>query len=176
MSDHTTWHHSRMRAVVNERVSKSCLCVVALLLVGSPTARADEHAPHPHHAALFVGVSSLQTHAHRSADLTIGAEYELRLPIAHRAFGIGPIVEMIIADQTSIASLGTAYLHPWRGIKLFAGAGLEHAHGENHGIWRGGVAYDWHLGDGACVTPTGSVDRVEAHTVLVAGITIGYGF
>lgn len=159
-------------------VIRLCCCVsAAVLLILPAEAHADEehHVP-PNHAALFVGVTNLETEGHRTNEFTLAAEYEVRLPFAHQTFGVGPILEVAMGEETVMSSIGTAYVHPWHGIKLFAGAGIERANGENHPMLRGGIAYDVHLHNGACITPMGGVDRVEAHNVWIGGVTVGYGF
>jgi hypothetical protein len=137
---------------------------------------AEQHVSPIHHAALFLGFANHEAEDHRATDVAVGAEYEWRLPAWHHTIGIGPIVEVTMANHAAVSSLAAAYLHPWRGLKLFAGGGVERNEGESHGLFRGGFAYDVHLGHHGCVTPLGSVERVENHTAVLAGMTIGYAF
>ena len=67
-------------------------------------------------------------------------------------------------------------LHPWRGLRLIAGPGVEVRRDEPaEFLFRFGVGYLFHVGQFS-VGPEFNVDVVEAHPTFVASLAFGYAF
>ena len=117
------------------------------------------------------------TTGNHHTDLTLGAEYELRLI---EKLGLGVTMEHSPeAHDGDGVSMGLAniYFHPWKGIRVGAAAGRErvHDHDGSEQVWRATAAYEFHVGHWLAI-PTFAVDRVSGHELVVAGVAFGYAF
>ncbi len=148
----------------------------------------SEHHVSKHHAALFLGATTTMSE-HSTTLFTAGLDYEFRLPFAHNMFGIGLGAEYLYGEEVQEFIFGVPiFIHPFAGVKLnvaplYAMAGHEHVdhdgHTEvewsNHFGFRGGLAYDIHLGKFS-ISPTFNADFFDGNVSLVYGLGFGLGF
>ncbi len=133
--------------------------------------RATHHTDHNSHLALFLGATYTEESA---ADLTLGLEYEYRLPMFGRLFGTGPEVEYVNSSHKEFIAIDLFYVHPWRSLKLFGGPGYERVSGTGGWLVRGGASYDVHVGS-LSLSPTIAVDRFDEYTAVIGGVAAGFG-
>lgn len=151
------------------------LVVLALVLAGPAAAEeAHEHGFHRHHVGLFLGAASRPTHeGEREHGFAAGLEYEYRL---RRWLGVGGLAEVATGDLRDAVFVGLVHLHPWRGLQLSAGGGVEINREESEGVGRFGVAYQLPLGERWTLAPNLNVDVVEGEPTWVYGLVLGLGF
>lgn len=147
------------------------IACAALLLAPASASWAGEAEGHRHAIALFTGVSDGE-----EQDLSLGLEYEFR-PVD--LFGVGLIAEHTPGahhDGATVAA-GALFAHPWRGLRITAGAGTESEphHGDEF-LLRAGMAYEFHLEESLLLTPSFGVDFVDGEEILVYGISFGLAF
>jgi hypothetical protein len=133
----------------------------------------DDHAGHhyyPNHVAVF-GAGLTSNLGHSSHTYTLGADYERRFG----AFGVGGLVESVFASHRETIVAGLLTLHPWEGLKVFAGAGQLSEDDHSNFLKRIGAGYDFHFGR-ASLTPSLSLDLVHGEELLVYGVSFGLGF
>lgn len=155
-----------------------------LLLAWPACAQREESSEyHRHHLALLLGGS----HNTEKNGSTAGGDYEFRFT---RAFGVIATGEYVGGGFREDVFAFTPAVHPWRGLKLLAGAGFdrelarhdaaragEDAHDKNvRALFRFGGGYDFHLGRGFTAGPDFAIDFLKGEKVLVYGINIGFGF
>jgi hypothetical protein len=135
---------------------------------GEATGDVHAHAYHPNHIAVFAGVATTAD----TSGASVGFDYERRFG----EIGVAAIVDIarLHGAQQYIAAPAVVF-HPWAGLKLVAAVGVEHGHGEQALLLRGGAGYDAHLGP-ISIGPSVSFDSVEGHHAVVAGLAVGSGF
>ena len=130
----------------------------------------SEHAPHPHHVALFGGVTKAE---HHDEEATFGLDYEYRL---NEKFGIGAIVDRATGDlDTTVAAISLT-LHPWRGLYALAAPGYEFHDGHEEFLVRVGIGYAFHFGERYSIGPTYNIDFVNDEEIDIYGLSFGFGF
>lgn len=143
-----------------------------------PQAMADEtytgygHSFHQHHLALFVGNTQEDFEEH---GFSIGADYEYRF---HRLIGLGGIVEYAGGEFDHWLGLASMFFHPSEHWQIILAPGIEIKEGkhEREFILRTGVGYQFHLGENFTIAPEFLVDFSEEETLVVYGISFGFGF
>ena len=158
----------------------------------------SSHSFHTYHLALFGGFTSNLDAKH--TDFSIGADLEYRLS---EKFGVGVLVDMVLADHTETIIEVFLAFHPADNIKLFLAPGFAFAkhevhedehHSEehfgslnsdeasttsietaSHFAFRLGASYDFHIGK-LSISPTISADFINSTVSLVYGVAIGIGF
>jgi hypothetical protein len=141
------------------------LCSLAIAPAFASSNETVQHVP-----GIFVGF----TDAEGETEFSYGLEYEYKFS---KQWGAG-----IVYEKTDKAhhedgvevKLAAIYLHPWKNLRLGAGAGKEeigghHPHTED--LYRASVSYDFHLGDFG-IAPTLAIDFVDGETATVFGIAI----
>ena len=123
------------------------------------------------HAAIFTGVTS----GEEAADITVGVEYEYKLPILDRKLGIGFFFENISSAPNSTVVGGGLIYHLPHHFRINAGAGEHAVKGHTLSITRAGLAYDHHVGKYA-LSPTVNFDTSSHGTVTVYGVAFGVSF
>lgn len=135
-----------------------------------------------HHIGVFVGQTSDTDFEH--SENTFGIDYEYALPTS--IFSIGAVAEFVTYEHTETILLGQVTLRPPAlSLKLFAAAGFAFATHEDHVtheetteshfVMRVGTGYEFHLAK-FTVSPTIALDRIDGHSTLVYGVTVGIGF
>ena len=160
--------------------------LAALLLTPCVLAEEAGEAPesyHKHHISAFLGGS----HGHDMNGATVGGSYEYRL---NRYLGAAATAEHLGQDFRENLVVFTAMVHPWKGLVLVVGPGLDRAR-ENEmalegaeagpvgssirkmGLMRTGAAYEFEFGHRFTIGPEIAVDFVDGHRVFVYGVSIG---
>ena len=146
------------------------------------------HDFHEHHLALFGGMTTNFTH--HDNFLTIGLDYEYRLPFVNNKFGIGFGVEYLKGDTKEMLFEVLIIYHPIGRLKFVAAPMFaifeEHVEGD-HGTheavetitknefgFRIGTAYDFHVNK-FTISPTVNLDLISQTTALAYGIAFGVG-
>ena len=140
--------------------------LILVLVAGSTYATSDNHH---HFPGIFVGATTIDS----ETDFSYGLEYEYKFtPL----WGAGVLFEKTDnahhGDGVEVA-LASAYLHPWKELRLGAGFGQEKVggdHGHTEDLIRVSVSYDFHIA-GFGVAPTFAVDFVDGETATVIGIS-----
>lgn len=131
----------------------------------------EEHTEshyHRHHVGLMLG----NTHEEGEDEFTIGLDYEYRFS---QYFGIGLIGEYVGEDAREGVGMGLLFIHPYKGFRFLAGAGVKPKAEETKFIWRLGIGYRFHMGNWT-IAPEFNLDFTEGRTVEVYGVSFGYGF
>lgn len=184
---------------------KKIIIIIAIILLSPIISIADEnnddHHVHHNHLAVFSGLTSNLEYKH--TDLSIGLDYEYRLPVWHNLFGVGLFGEVVFAEHTEYLIGLPIFLHPAGGFKFWAAPGMMiyepivHEDPELHKIKsiktdnimasdessgtkqklliRAGGGYDFHIKNFS-ITPAFSADIIDGHVYLIYGIYFGVGF
>lgn len=140
------------------------------LASGAVHASSEDH----HFPAVFIGATTFDS----ETDFTYGIEYEYKFS---KMWGAGAVFEKTNdahhGDGTEV-SLVSAYLHPWKELRIGAGFGKEevggdHPHKEN--LTRLSVSYDFHVAN-IGVAPTFAVDFIDGETATVFGVAFVKSF
>jgi hypothetical protein len=123
---------------------------------------------HRHHVGLMLG----NTHEEGEDEFTIGLDYEYRFS---QYFGIGLIGEYVGEDAREGVGMGLLFIHPYKGFRFLAGAGVKPKAEETKFIWRLGIGYRFPIGNWT-IAPEFNVDFTEGRVVEVYGVSFGYGF
>ena len=131
----------------------------------------DDH--HPHHVAIAAGAAYINGLNY----LSLGVDYEYRLPFLNRLFGLIAIGELTFADPHNLGiATGGIVIHPILDFKLLATVGAEFEGSTAAFLFRAGAGYDIHIGDRFAISPTVYMDLVHGHIawVYVAGFGVGF--
>jgi hypothetical protein len=123
---------------------------------------------HLNHIGLFLGV----THEEGEDEFTIGLDYEYRFS---QYFGLGLLGEYVGEDAREGVGMGLLFIHPYKGFRFVAGAGVKPKAEETKFIWRLGIGYRFPIGNWT-IAPEFNADFTEGRVVEVYGVSIGYGF
>jgi len=156
--------------------SKSILLIVVFVFAVPLQALAEEEKHeeyneshyHRNHVGLFLGT----THEEGEDEFTIGLDYEYRFS---QYFGIGLIGEYVGEDAREGVGMGLLFIHPYKGFRFLAGAGVKPKAEETKFIWRLGIGYRFPIGNWT-IAPEFNVDFTEGRVVEVYGVSFGYGF
>jgi hypothetical protein len=137
-----------------------------------------EHHHHENHVAVFVG-GTTGLGDEGTTKVTIGADYEHRLPFLHEV-GVGALVDSAVGSDTSTLLAGFIAVHPYEGLMVYGGAGVDvlNAFKEPHFAVRGAVAYFVPIGP-MSAGPEISFDHVfvaGGENAIVYGLSAGMGF
>lgn len=89
----------------------------------------DAHGHHANHGAVFLGpVAPLG-----AFDAAVGLDYERRLGLWDQRFGVVAFTELGYGEHTAFLAGAGVAMHPWRGLKIMAGGGLEAPMGAHAG-------------------------------------------
>ena len=137
---------------------------------------------HQHHLSFFLGGS----HHEGENGATYGGDYEFRF---HRRFGLGVDFEYAAGDFRDDIFIFPLTVHATRSLKFTTGPGFERElrrveveNGEPHVreasrefVYRFGILYDiFHKS--FSVTPNVAFDFSPNRTVIVYGVSFGFGF
>ncbi len=139
----------------------------ALAAEEKPAEHRESHY-HRNHVGLFLG----NTHEEGEDEFTIGLDYEYRFS---QYFGIGLIGEYVGEDAREGVGMGLLFIHPYKGFRFLAGAGVKPKAEETKFIWRLGIGYRFPIGNWT-IAPEFNLDFTEGRVVEVYGVSIGYGF
>ncbi len=82
-----------------------------------------------------------------SAAFALGSEYEYRLPGSNRMLGVGPVVHLALyPNMTDVAAAANFFIHPFDEFRLNFGPGLLFSNLGQRFLFRGGGAYQIHIG------------------------------
>lgn len=165
---------------MNRLLTVSALTTLAGMMGAAehPAEHPDDHLAGPHghsrhHAGFFIGGVSRFEHGHRETGGAVGIEYEYRL--APR-WGLGVLAERVaVGDGRELAAVVPLSWHPWRGLRLSVGPGVEFHDGSGEFLGRVAAGYDFHLGH-FTLSPEVAGDFTRVAQSVVYGLTIGYGF
>lgn len=156
--------------------------VVIVALMFSSMAVADEthagsdHSFHKNHAALFLGNTQGE---HGDSGISMGVDYEHRI---NKWFGLGGLVEYAGGDLGNLRIALPLFIHPYKEWRFIAAVGgeiyKEHgSEGKDRGfVFRTGVGYLFPVGNDFTVAPEFFVDFSEHETLIIFGLSVGYGF
>lgn len=133
----------------------------------------SSHGFHPHHLALFVGVTEAEHHHETEREATFGIDYEYRF---NEHFGLGGLVDYAGGDIDATVVAVALFIHPFAQAKILIAPGLEIHDGYEEELLRAGVGWDFHLGESFTLTPTFAIDFVDGEEIKVYGINFGWGF
>lgn len=141
----------------------------------APADNAEGERFHRNTLAGFIGVTDEER---RESALTLGLDYNRWFT---RSFGIGFGIERAFGDlDFTVYTVPFSYrIGAW---KLFAAPGWENADHEEHSehggkefLMRAGMEYAFEIG--RCeISPKFMIDYVNEDVVLIAGVSVGYGF
>jgi hypothetical protein len=123
---------------------------------------------HRNHVGLFLG----STHEEGEDEITIGLDYEYRFS---QYVGIGVLLEYVGEDDREGVGMVPLFLHPYKGFRWVAAAGVKPKAEETKFIWRLGIGYRFPIGNWT-IAPEFNLDFTEGKTVEVYGVSFGYGF
>jgi hypothetical protein len=123
---------------------------------------------HHNHVGLFLG----STHEEGEDEFTIGLDYEYRFS---QYVGIGVLLEYVGEDDREGVGMVPLFLHPYKGFRWVAAAGVKPKAEETKFIWRLGIGYRFPIGNWT-IAPEFNLDFTEGKTVEVYGVSFGYGF
>jgi len=153
--------------------------LLALLIVGgaapslaSEEAEDEAHVHHRHHLGFLLGAAVTSEHGETESGFAFGVDYEYRF---HPRVGAGALVEVATGELRDVVVAALMTWHPWRGLKLMAGPGVEIGDDDSEFLVRVGAAYQFKL-DRILIGPEFDVDIVDGHPVYVAGLAVGIGF
>ncbi len=128
---------------------------------------------HPHHIAVFLGLTEAEHHHETIRELTLGLDYEYRCT---KYLGLGGLVDYSGGDLDTTVIAVALFIHPVANLKLLIAPGYELHSGHEEELVRAGVGWDFHAGESLTITPTFSVDFVSSEEIKVYGIAVGWGF
>jgi len=147
------------------------------------------HVLYQHHIAVFGGMTSNLTHEVNL--LTFGLDYECRLGILDKKFGVGLNAEYLTGDHTEKIFGIPIFYHPVRGLKFdfapmfaiveeFSEGGHEPHESEeieniNEFGLRVGAIYDIHFNQFS-ISPTLNLDYIGESWAVAFGVAFGIGF
>lgn len=184
---------------------KKLIILIAISILSSQIFLAkensDNHYVHHNHLAIFSGLTSNLEYKH--TDLSVGLDYEYRIPLWDNILGIGLFGEIVFAEHTEYLVGLPIFLHPFGSFKFWAAPGImiyepivhydpelhkikniktnqifatdESSGSEQKLLIRIGGGYDFHIKNFS-ITPAFSADIVDGHLYLVYGIYFGLGF
>ena len=153
------------------RVLVLSVAVFALIMPVQVLSAEEEHKEshyHRNHVGLFLG----NTYEEGEDEFTIGLDYEYRFS---QYFGIGLLGEYVGEDAREGVGMGLLFIHPYKGFRFLAGAGVKPKAEETKFIWRLGIGYRFPIGNWT-IAPEFNLDFTEGRTVEVFGVSFGYGF
>ncbi|MBK7538748.1 MAG: hypothetical protein IPI49_25955 [Myxococcales bacterium] len=141
---------------------------LALSLWSTAAAAEAGHAAPPHHAAVFVGATSVEG----ATGFTIGLDYERRFG----RWGTALILDLArLHGANHLVVAPALVVHPWAGLKALVAVGLEHSDAHDVLVVRIAAGYDVHLGAWS-IGPLAAVDRADGSSAVVWGVSAGLGF
>jgi hypothetical protein len=146
------------------------ILTIPLQVLGAEEEHEEHKESHYHlnHVGLFLG----STHEEGEDEFTIGLDYEYRFS---QYFGIGAVLEYVGEDAREGVGMGLLFIHPYKGFRFLAGAGVKPKAEETKFIWRLGIGYRFPIGNWT-IAPEFNLDFTEGRTVEVYGVSFGYGF
>ena len=134
----------------------------------------EEHAEHKesHYHRNHVGLMLGNTHEEGEDDFTVGLDYEYRFT---EYVGIGVLLEFVGKDYREAVAMVPLFIHPYKGFRFLAAAGVKPKKDAEKFIWRLGIGYRFPVGNWT-IAPEFNVDFTEGRVVEVYGISLGYGF
>lgn len=136
---------------------------------------------HTHHVALFLGASTVLEDEGASGEhptrVTVGADYERRLPAMQRLLGVGALCDVALGDAVETLVAPFLGIHPGQRLMVLVAPGVAFtgAGQEPRLVGRAAVAYSVHFGAFA-VAPTVNLDVAKGSLALVYGLALATGF
>jgi hypothetical protein len=84
-------------------------------------------------------------------------------------------LEYVGEDAREGVGMVVLFIHPYKGFRFLAAAGVKPKAEETKFIWRLGIGYRFHTGNWT-IAPEFNLDFTEGKTVEVYGVSFGYGF
>jgi hypothetical protein len=151
------------------------LVVVFILTIPLQVLAAEEeHEEHKesHYHRNHLGLMLGNTHEEGEDEFTIGLDYEYRFS---QYFGIGLLGEYVGEDERKGIGMVPLFIHPYKGFRFVAAAGVKPKAEETKFVWRLGIGYRFPIGNWT-IAPELNLDFTEGRTVEVFGVSFGYGF
>lgn len=134
----------------------------------------EAHEFHRHHVAiLFGGATTSEEHRNDRHGFVGGLDYEYRFS---RWVGVGAVMEGAAGNLRDGVFVGSVFLHPWKGLLLGVGPGLEFGSNGTEYLTRFAIAYQIPLWRRFSIAPDFSVDLVKTQPIYVYGVALGIGF
>ena len=135
----------------------------------------EEHAEHKesHYHRNHVGLMLGNTHEEGEDHFTVGLDYEYRFT---EYVGIGVLLEFVGKDYREGVAMVPLFIHPYKGFRFVAAAGVKPKKDAEKFIWRLGIGYRFPIGGNWTIAPEFNLDFTEGETAEVYGISLGYGF
>lgn len=134
----------------------------------------EAHDFHRHHVALLIGgATTSEEHRNDRHGFVGGLDYEYRFS---RWAGVGAIAEGAAGNLRDAVFVGSVFLHPWKGLVLGVGPGVEIGSAGTEYLTRFGAAYQIPFWRRFSVAPDFSVDLVKGKPIYVYGVALGIGF
>jgi hypothetical protein len=84
-------------------------------------------------------------------------------------------LEYVGEDAREGVGMVSLFIHPYKGFRFIAAAGVKPKAEETKFIWRLGIGYRFPIGNWT-IAPEFNLDFTEGKTVQVYGVSFGYGF
>ena len=134
----------------------------------------EEHEGHRHHVSLFLGgATTSEEHRNDRHGFVGGLDYEYRFS---RWVGVGAVAEGAAGNLRDAVFVGSLFIHPWRGVVLGVGPGVEVTSAGSEYVTRFAIAYQIPLWRRLTIAPDFSVDLVKKEPIFVYGVALGVGF
>ena len=153
------------------------LLVVLFSWAGPSSAEESEHSDHlehghEYHPNVLFGFLGITGEDRRERAGTVAIEYERRF---NERWGLAAGLEHAFGDLDFTVFTVPVVFHSGK-WGLYAGPGIEKHHDhDSEFLFRVGAVYEFEVGE-IILAPKFNIDFVDGDTVLVGGLTIGFGF
>jgi hypothetical protein len=156
------------------RILALSVAVFVLTMPLQVLAAEEKHEEHKesHYHRNHVGLLLGNTHEQGEDEFTIGLDYEYRFS---QYAGIGFLLEYVGEDAREGVGMVPLFIHPYKGFRFIAAAGVKPKADETKFVWRLGIGYRFPIGNWT-IAPEFNLDFTEGRTVEVYGVSFGYGF
>lgn len=154
-------------------MNKMLIASILLAITTVNYAQASTEETHNNIAGIFIGTTTMES----ETNFSYAFEYEYKLS---KQWGAGIVYEKTddanSGEGVDIA-LASAYLHPWKELRLGLGFGQEKLGGNNEtaSLVRTSFSYDFHVASFA-IEPTLAFDFINDETATVVGIAFAKTF
>jgi len=125
------------------------------------------------HFGLFAGGATRFEEGEKLHGFAVGMEYERRISVH---WGVGGLAEALAGGEgRALALVIPMSWHPWRGLRLAAGPGIEVNEGSAEFLGRISAGYDFEVRR-LSIAPEISADFGRGVQTLTYGITLGLRF
>jgi len=131
---------------------------------------------------LFLGATTkFKEKTPNGTSFTIAGEYEYQPDKGEIKWGVGGVIELVLADELEGIILPVAYYHPMEEWYVRTGLGVEIGREEDsetasaHLLWRMGVGYIFPVGK-VLLVPSFDLDLVRSDIAIAYGVVIAKEF